>query len=162
MTAKKSKKAISGQHQETHIPVENIKRKKITTHLADRKRTRPLKNSAITKPFPAERTEETLREAERFLNSVFTSIQDGISILDNDMNIIRVNKAIERWYPHAMPLVGKKCYEAYHGRKERCDACPAHQTINTGKGLMRLSRRREQGEKLLDGLISIVFPLSTR
>src|SRR4030043_2302744 len=158
MIAKKSKKAISGQHRETHNPIKNIKRKKITTHLADRKRTRSLKNSAITKPFPAERTEERLQEAERFLNSVFTSIQDGISILDNDMNIIRVNKAIERWYPHAMPLVGKKCYEAYHGRKERCDACPAYQTINTGKGAYEAVPKMGAGEKIVGWLDLYSFP----
>jgi len=158
MIAKKSKKAISGQHRETHNPIKNIKRKKITTHLADRKRTRSLKNSAITKPFPAERTEERLQEAERFLNSVFTSIQDGISVLDNDMNIIRVNKAIERWYPHAMPLVGKKCYEAYHGRKERCDACPAYQTINTGKGAYEAVPKMGAGGKIVGWLDLYSFP----
>jgi two-component system cell cycle sensor histidine kinase/response regulator CckA len=158
MMAKKSKKAISEQHQETHIPIKNIKRKKITTHLVDRKKTRPLKNSAITKPFPAEPTEETLREAERFLNSVLTSIQDGISILDNDMNIIRVNKAIERWYPHAMPLFGKKCYEAYHGRKERCDACPAYQTINTGKGANEAVPKMGAGGKIVGWLDLYSFP----
>ena len=35
---------------------------------------------------------------ENFLNDVFDSIQDGISILDKDMNIVRVNKAMEKWY----------------------------------------------------------------
>jgi GAF domain-containing protein len=35
------------------------------------------------------RAEEALQERERFLSSIFVSIQDGISILDNDMNIIR-------------------------------------------------------------------------
>ena len=149
MIVKKSKKAISGQHQETHIPIKNVKR---------RKRTRPLKNSTITKPFPAERTEETLREAERFLNSVFTSIQDGISILDNDMNIIRVNKAMERWYPHAMSLVGKKCYEAYHGRKERCDVCPAYQTINTGKGAYETVAKTGAGGEIVGWLDLYSFP----
>jgi two-component system cell cycle sensor histidine kinase/response regulator CckA len=158
MMAKKSKKAISGQHRETHRPVKNINRKEITTRLADRKRTRSLKNSAPTKPFPPERTEGTLLEAERFLNSVFTSIQDGISILDNDMNIIRVNKAIEQRYPHAMPLVGKKCYEAYHGRKERCDACPAYQTIKTGKGAYGAVPKTGAREEIVGWLDLYSFP----
>jgi len=80
------------------------------------------------------RAEESLREGERFLSSIFTSIQDGLSILDNEFNIVRVNPTMERWYSHAMPLVGKKCYEAYHGRSQRCEVCPTYQTINTGKG----------------------------
>lgn len=77
-------------------------------------------------------TEDLLRESERFLDNVFSSIQDGISLLDNDMNIIRVNPAMEFWYVHALPLIGKKCYQAYHGRNERCDSCPTYRTLETG------------------------------
>ena len=38
------------------------------------------------------RAEEKLREGERFLETIFASIQDSIGIIDSDMNIIRVNK----------------------------------------------------------------------
>ena len=67
-----------------------------------------------------------LEERERFLNNVFSSIRDGISILDPDMRIIRVNPAMETWFAHQMPLVGKKCYEAYQLRNEPCEICPSH------------------------------------
>ena len=49
------------------------------------------------------------------------------------MRIIRVNPAMETWYAHQMPLVGKKCYEAYHLRKEPCETCPSRLTISTGE-----------------------------
>ena len=52
-------------------------------------------------------TEHLLRESERFLDNVFSSIQNGISILDHDLNIIRVNPAMEFWYVHSLPLLGK-------------------------------------------------------
>ncbi|MBU4339776.1 MAG: PAS domain-containing protein, partial [Euryarchaeota archaeon] len=39
-------------------------------------------------------------EGERFMESIFASIQDGIGILDMDMNIIRVNPTAQKWYPH--------------------------------------------------------------
>ncbi len=74
-----------------------------------------------------------LKESEHFLSSIFQSIQDGISILDKNMNIIKVNHAMEKWYSHAMPLVGKKCYEAYHGRSEVCEICPTLKVLKTGK-----------------------------
>jgi PAS domain S-box-containing protein len=77
--------------------------------------------------------EEVVKEAERFLSNVFMSIQDGISILDADMTIVRVNATMEKWYAHAMPLVGKKCFEAYHGRSEHCEICPTCKTLKTGK-----------------------------
>ncbi|HEX7627479.1 MAG TPA: PAS domain S-box protein, partial [Candidatus Methanoperedens sp.] len=83
------------------------------------------------------RAEEKLREGERFLETIFASIQDGIGVIDSDMNIIRVNKTAESWYPHAVPLVGKKCYEVYHNRKERCEQCPAWETLKTGKSAYR-------------------------
>jgi PAS domain S-box-containing protein len=57
--------------------------------------------------------EDALRENERFLSSVFSSIQDGINILDSDRNILRVNPTMEEWYAQAMPLIGKKCYEVH-------------------------------------------------
>ncbi|MFA5812839.1 MAG: PAS domain S-box protein, partial [bacterium] len=79
------------------------------------------------------RVEQELRQEEKFLSNVFSSIQDGISILDKDFTIVRVNPAMERWYAHAMPLIGKKCYEAYHGREEQCAICPTRDSLRTGK-----------------------------
>jgi PAS domain S-box-containing protein len=68
--------------------------------------------------------DESLRSNEKFLNGVFDGIQDGISVLDKDLNIIRVNKTMERWHFDMLPLVGKKCYYAYHCRSEPCEYCP--------------------------------------
>ena len=76
--------------------------------------------------------EDEFMESARFLSNILSSIQDGISILDKDMKILMVNHTIKQWYSHALPLVGKKCYEAYHGRSERCETCPSYQTITTG------------------------------
>jgi PAS domain S-box-containing protein len=42
------------------------------------------------------KAEEELEKREFFLSNVFSSIQDGISILDKDMNIVRVNKTMEQ------------------------------------------------------------------
>lgn len=78
-------------------------------------------------------SEEELRENERFLESIFASIQDGIGVLDTDMNIIRVNQTAQKWYPHVVSFIGKKCYEAYHGRNERCEVCPVWRTLKTGE-----------------------------
>lgn len=74
-----------------------------------------------------------LEERERFLNNIFSSIRDGISILDHELRIIRVNPAIEQWFAHQMPLVGKKCYEAYHLSNKPCDTCPSTRTISNGQ-----------------------------
>ncbi|MEK7308860.1 MAG: hypothetical protein AAB089_07305, partial [Nitrospirota bacterium] len=71
-----------------------------------------------------QRVTQKLSDVNNFLNSVFLSIQDGICVLDTKMNVLRVNPTMEQWYPHSLPLVGKKCYEAYHQRNKACDICP--------------------------------------
>jgi PAS domain S-box-containing protein len=78
-------------------------------------------------------TEEALQEGERFLSSVFASILDGISVIDLNFTIVQVNSTMEKWYKHALPLVGKKCYKAHHGRSEPCEPCPAYRTMLTGE-----------------------------
>jgi PAS domain S-box-containing protein len=77
--------------------------------------------------------EEALREREQFLSNIFESIQDGISVLDGELNIVRTNPTMERWYSHTMPLVGKKCFEAYHRVDHPCEKCPVLQTLKSGK-----------------------------
>ncbi len=79
------------------------------------------------------KTQEDLAYSERFLSNIFTSIQDGISVLDNSLNIIRVNPAMEKWYAHSMPLLGKKCYEVYHHRETPCETCPTKISLETKK-----------------------------
>lgn len=78
------------------------------------------------------RAESKVRENERFLEAVFDGIQDGISVLDADLTIVRVNRAMEKWYCHSMPLVGKRCFEAYHLRSEPCELCPTRRARATG------------------------------
>ncbi|MBI5051053.1 MAG: PAS domain-containing protein [Nitrospirae bacterium] len=103
-------------------------------------------------------TSEALRKNEKFLNDVFDSIQDGISILDKDMNIIRVNHAMERWYSHAIPLVGKKCYDAYHSRSDRCEVCPSRQTLETGESSYNVVPKRGPGGEITGWLDLYSFP----
>ena len=78
-------------------------------------------------------TAEALQEGERFLSSIFASILDGISVIDLNFTIVQVNPTMEKWYKHALPLVGEKCYEVHHGRSEPCQPCPAYRTMLTGE-----------------------------
>ena len=71
------------------------------------------------------------RHNERFLQSVFDSIQDGICVLDMDLNIVRVNSWMERTFAASAPLIGKKCYIAFQCRENQCEDCLARQTIET-------------------------------
>jgi len=69
----------------------------------------------------------------KFLKSIITCIQDGISILDEDLNIVYASDVMQNWYSKNKPLEGKKCYEAYHNRIAPCDPCPSMRCLKTGK-----------------------------
>jgi PAS domain S-box-containing protein len=77
--------------------------------------------------------EEALREDRRFLQNVFEAIQDGMSVLDCEFNIVRANPWMEKMYASQMPLIGKKCYKAYQKRESPCPDCPVLRTLATGK-----------------------------
>ncbi|MBN2125867.1 MAG: PAS domain S-box protein [Deltaproteobacteria bacterium] len=79
------------------------------------------------------RAEEELKENEKFIKDIFDSIQDGISILDTNMNIVLTNRTMERWYAHQLPLPGKKCYEACQGSAAPCDGCPCLKTLKNAE-----------------------------
>jgi PAS domain S-box-containing protein len=68
------------------------------------------------------RAEEQLRQSESKLNAMLESIGDHMSMMDEDLNIIWANDTAKRTFGH--DIVGKKCYEAYHGRKEPCEPSP--------------------------------------
>lgn len=78
------------------------------------------------------RVEQALLEDGRFLQSVFNAMQDGMTVLDCELNIIRVNPWTEKMYASQMPLLGKKCYKAYQKRESPCPRCPSLRTLATG------------------------------
>ncbi len=108
------------------------------------------------------KTEDEVQERERFLSSVFDSIQDGISILDEDYRIIRVNGAMEKWYSHAMPLVGKKCHKAYQLRDTTCEVCPTRETIEKSQAAYRTVPKVGAAGEVIGWLDLYSFPLFDR
>ena len=68
-------------------------------------------------------------ERGKHLNSAFDAICHGISVLDSDLNILLADKTVEKWYSHALPVIGRKCYEAYHGKSKCCEFCPAERSL---------------------------------
>lgn len=112
-----------------------------------------LKGAIQSKPLTG-----THMEGEGFLSSIFASIQDGLSVIDLNLNILQVNPSMEKWYKHAMPLVGRKCYQAYQGQSQPCRPCPAHRTIITGKPHFETIARRDFNGRILGWLEVYSFP----
>ncbi len=99
-----------------------------------------------------------LRENRAFLKDVLDSIQDGISILDRDQRVILVNKTMEQWYAHKMPLIGRYCYETYHDSREPCMVCPTRQVLQTGTAAHEIVPLSRDG-KTVGWLNMFAFPL---
>ncbi len=79
------------------------------------------------------KAEENLKENWQFMVDVFNAIQDGISVLDRDLNITYVNEWMEKSYSSQMPLLGKKCYTVYQERQEICPWCPSVPAMEVGE-----------------------------
>jgi PAS domain S-box-containing protein len=90
--------------------------------------------------------EEAMRASERFLANILDSIQDGISVLDSQYNILRVNPGMEQYFPDALPLIGKQCYAAYHGRNKPCERCPVREALETGQPVVIVEGPRAEGK----------------
>ncbi len=82
---------------------------------------------------PWEEARRKARENEKFLEDVFEAIQDGISVLDKEMTILRVNGWMEKMYGFRGPLTGRKCFEVYHERSSVCPWCPTVKAMETGR-----------------------------
>lgn len=76
---------------------------------------------------------ERLAKDEVFLGTVFDAVQDGLSVLDTDLNIVKVSPSLKKRYGQFAPLSGKKCYQVFQQRSSPCPQCPSIKTIKTGE-----------------------------
>ncbi len=65
---------------------------------------------------------EALRKSEGKLNAMLLSLGDHISMMDKDLNIIWANDVAKEIL--GSDIIGRKCYEIYHGRKIPCEPSP--------------------------------------
>lgn len=67
------------------------------------------------------------------VQQILDSIQDGISVLDKDFNIVWTNKFIHGIYAQNAAIVGRKCYHAFLNEDKICEDCPAKRCFETGE-----------------------------
>jgi two-component system, cell cycle sensor histidine kinase and response regulator CckA len=86
-------------------------------------------------------TRMALWEGQRLLDSFLNSIEDSLLIKDLESTIIRANPAFEREFSHALPVVGKKCYEVIRNRTAPCKGCPSRQVIDKREPVHRVLKK---------------------
>lgn len=80
------------------------------------------------------------------LQLILNIVQDGICILNTDLDILYANAAMDYWYGNNQAMAGHKCYEVYHNRKEPCTPCPALRSIGTGRPETDVSLLEKEGQ----------------
>lgn len=75
--------------------------------------------------------ENLLRESQK-LDDIVKGIGAGLTVVDNKMNILWVNKIIEDLHGPLETIKGTKCYQTYMGRKKTCDNCPTEKSLQKG------------------------------
>jgi PAS domain S-box-containing protein len=76
------------------------------------------------------RADEALQAEKSKLESVMDALEDAITILDRDHNILYQSK------PSSMTdgyNLGEKCYRVYEGKDKVCDGCPVEKAFGDGK-----------------------------
>lgn len=81
--------------------------------------------------------EEKEKQAAEEWRTTFDSIADLISIHDKDFRLVRVNKAFADTFGMKQDeLIGKICYQVFHGRDEPVPTCPHMKMLKTKEPAM--------------------------
>ena len=121
--AKHPNRVISELHKGKCIPTQNVKRKKTNTHLADRRMVRSLKNSAVTRPLPAEQAksaDEEITALKQEMEFILGVTKTGLDIIDSQFNIRYIDPEWAKVYGDPTE---KKCYGYFMDRSEVCPGC---------------------------------------
>ncbi|MCL5883761.1 MAG: sigma 54-interacting transcriptional regulator [Deltaproteobacteria bacterium] len=80
----------------------------------------------------------TVTPREQFLIRVLNSITDPLVIYDRNYRIVMANQALMTIY-HREPeqLMGRLCYEVFHGRSAVCEECHIQDVFQSGESQMR-------------------------
>lgn len=89
--------------------------------------------ASIRMAFRLFQEKRSVKEHAGLLQGVLDSIQDGISVLNPDLSVRKVNRTMERWYPENGALVGRMCYTVYQRRGEPCVRCPSLRALRSGR-----------------------------
>ena len=78
------------------------------------------------------RAESRIKHAAKEWETTFDSITDMVSIHDASFRLIRVNKKfVETFKKKPEEIIGKQCYEIFHGAEEAIADCPYKKMIET-------------------------------
>jgi two-component system NtrC family sensor kinase len=100
-----------------------------------------------------------LLASHNFLSALFDHLPTSIYIIDQDYNLLAVNKSrLQQTGVSTADLVGQVCFRALFGRSEPCLDCRVRETLLTGEVMQRNDRRRNSGNELTEWEVS-AYPI---
>ena len=72
-------------------------------------------------------TAERLEVSERFFQDLFDAMEDPITVLSPDFEILQANRQAKLVF--GRDLIGRRCYRAFRMRDTPCEDCPARETF---------------------------------
>jgi PAS domain S-box-containing protein len=80
------------------------------------------------------RAQQAIRKSEREKSAILTSMSELVAYQSLDHTILWANKAAaDSLGLKPEDLVGRRCYELWHGRNEPCEICPVSRARDTGR-----------------------------
>ncbi|MEJ2153704.1 MAG: histidine kinase dimerization/phospho-acceptor domain-containing protein [Desulfobacteraceae bacterium] len=68
------------------------------------------------------------------LDAIFNSMNDGVTILDRNLNIVFSNRVQKQMFPEISEST-MNCHQIFYQRDSRCPNCPVLKTLDTGEML---------------------------
>ncbi|MDL2237017.1 helix-turn-helix transcriptional regulator [Christensenellaceae bacterium OttesenSCG-928-K19] len=102
---------------------------------------------------PEAKSELTAESEQDFFDNpglfktIIESIQDGVSLLDLDLNIRYMNATMRYIYTDQGDAIGKRCYDVYHSLKSPCKDCPSLLCMQTKKPQTAVVRYDREGRE---------------
>lgn len=95
-----------------------------------------------------------IKLAKQRLQVIFDAISDGISIIDKEHKILRVNAEILRLFNKKSftALIGKSCFHEFFKKKQICYNCPVQRTFMNGEihSATQILQKTEKENIILD------------
>ncbi len=93
------------------------------------------------------KAQESLRNSHDFLNSLFESIQDGVSVHTPDLTVRMANRAMRmRYLGDDGQLIQHQCDPCYRTAQPPCLDCPVERCFATGEPTMVTQQRSYRGK----------------
>lgn len=82
----------------------------------------------------ARQARDALKESEESYRALVNAIPHGITVMDQEHRIVKINNTHAAWYGHpAEWYIGRHCYEVFEKRERICPHCPGVISMKTGE-----------------------------